>query len=77
MQIIMRTARKIARTVKAAWQVARHHLPKWVAVAFVLCLAIPGPLDELAMLIVIGAMAALKPAMRREMSASIRSAWSA
>lgn len=74
---VRQAARRTGRTIKAAWHAARPHLPRWMVAAFLLCLAVPGPFDELAMMLMIAGMVACKPAMRREMSAAIRSAWSA
>jgi hypothetical protein len=38
--------RRVKRCCVALWRFAR--LPKWLAVLFAACLAIPGPLDEMA-----------------------------
>jgi hypothetical protein len=48
------------------------HLPKWLLVVIAIALAIPGPQDELAVALIIGAWAAFRPAMRDDM----RFAWS-
>jgi hypothetical protein len=45
-------ARRARRIAVAVWRFAR--LPKWLAVTFAVCLAIPGPLDELALALVVG-----------------------
>lgn len=46
------TARRAKRLSVALWRFAR--LPRWLAVAFAACLVIPGPLDEMALALVIG-----------------------
>jgi hypothetical protein len=49
--------------VCAVWRFAK--LPKWLAVLFGVCLAIPGPLDEAAVALVIGLVIAWQLRTRR------------
>jgi len=50
---VLRTAaRRVRRLSCAVWRFAR--LPRWLAVAFAACLVIPGPLDEMALALVVG-----------------------
>jgi hypothetical protein len=41
------TVQRTRRVCTALWRFS--HLPKWVVVAFGICLAIPGPFDEMAL----------------------------
>lgn len=54
-----------------AFRAAKRHCPKWLLALVGIALAIPGPQDELLVLLILAAWAAFKPAMR----ADIRSAW--
>jgi hypothetical protein len=60
----MIAARKVKRALRAA-------LPVWLIAVFTACLVIPGPFDELAMVIVTSALCALQPVR----FARARSAW--
>lgn len=60
----MIAARKATRAMRAA-------LPAWLLAVFAACLVIPGPFDELAMIVVTGALCALQPVR----FARARSAW--
>ncbi len=71
---IARWTRTIARVLHAALTVTRRHVPKWIGVLITVCLFIPGPLDELLVLIVIAVMIAFKPAMRADLVAAVREA---
>jgi hypothetical protein len=49
----MKTAvRRVRRAAAALWRFAR--LPRWLAAVFAACLVIPGPLDEMALVLAIG-----------------------
>ncbi|BCP02494.1 hypothetical protein MINTM018_52630 (plasmid) [Mycobacterium intracellulare] len=52
------------------------HVPKWLAAIITIALLIPGPQDELLVLIIIGVYAAFKPAMRKDFATTTREAWS-
>lgn len=67
--------RRCGRVLHAVIAVSRRHAPKWLAVVLAVALAIPGPVDEMVVLLIIGGMVAFKPAMRADMVASVRSAW--
>ena len=43
----MSTVRRLARVAKALSKLAAKRMPRWAAVLVAVCLAIPGPLDEL------------------------------
>lgn len=55
------------RTLHAAWP----HLPKWIAAAIPIALAIPGPQDELVVALLIAWAAWRRPLLR----AAIREGW--
>lgn len=67
--------RRAFRVLHAIIAVSRRHAPKWLAVVLAVALAIPGPIDELVVLLIIGGMVAFKPVMRADMVASVRTAW--
>lgn len=70
-------ARRARRTAVAVWRFAR--LPKWLAVTFAACLAIPGPLDEMAVVLVVGVVIAWQLRTRRSRARFgryMRVAWS-
>lgn len=69
------TARRLYRTMRAVIAVSRKHLPKWLAGLLAIALAIPGPQDELVVLLIIGVFVAFKPAMRADLSTAIQGAW--
>lgn len=74
----MRTAaRRARRTAVTLWRFAR--LPKWLAAVFAACLVIPGPLDEAALVLVVGGVIAWQlrtRANRVRFSRYMRVAWS-
>ena len=74
----MRTAvRRVRRVAVALWRFAR--LPKWLAAVFGACLVIPGPLDEMALVLVLGAVLAWQlrtRASRARFRRYMRVAWS-
>lgn len=67
---------RIRRTTKGLMAVTRRHVPKWLAAIITIALLIPGPQDELLVLIIIGVYAAFKPAMRKDFATTTREAWS-
>lgn len=72
---IARTSRTLLRTLRAILAVARRHVPAWLSGVLTVCLIIPGPLDELAVLLVITAMIGIKAEMRADLTRSVRIAW--
>lgn len=68
-------AARLGRTAHAIFTVTRRHVPRWVGVVLTACLFIPGPLDELLVLIAIGVLVAVKPVMRRDLILSVAAAW--
>jgi hypothetical protein len=69
------TAGKLMRTAKAVFAVCRRHVPAWMGAVLTVCLFIPGPLDELVVLLAIASMVVFKPAMRADMGLAISQAW--
>lgn len=67
--------RRLWRVLHAVLTVTRRHVPKWIAGVLTVCLFIPGPLDELLVLLVIAVMIAFKPAMRSDLVSATRAAW--
>lgn len=67
--------RRVARTLHAVIAITRRHVPAWLGAALTLALIIPGPIDELLVLIVIAGFAAAKPLMRAELRAGAVTAW--
>lgn len=63
------------RVAKAVWRFAKAHCPKWLMPVLAVCLAIPGPLDELAVLVVVLVPVLRSRDARRELGASVREAW--
>lgn len=63
-------ATRAIRVARAVFTVCRRHVPAWLGVVLTVCLVIPGPIDELLIVVVILVLAAVKPAAR----ADIRSA---
>jgi hypothetical protein len=72
---LARFTRRLIRALHAAITITRRHVPAWLGVALAIALAIPGPIDELIVLIVVAGFAAAKPAMRAELRAGIPAAW--
>lgn len=63
------------RVVYATVRFTRAHAPKWLAPILAVCLAIPGPIDELAVL-VIGLVIILRTSRHRHIYARyVRVAW--
>ena len=72
-------ARRLMRVMRATMGALTRHLhPKVMFVLnviFVACAFIPGPLDELLMAAVVGALVSAMPKLRRDVVASVRIAW--
>lgn len=71
----MSTARRMIAVLHAVFAVTRRHAPKWLVIALGVALAIPGPVDELIVLVMIAVLVAVKPVMRADMAAAVRAAW--
>lgn len=69
--------RRLGRVLHAVIGVARRHAPRWLVIVLNVALAIPGPVDELIVLAIIGVLIAAKPMMRADAVTSIRAAWAA
>jgi hypothetical protein len=74
-EAIATTTRRLIRTGHVTITVTRRHVPAWIAGLLTICLIIPGPVDELLVLLVIAGMAAFKPAMRADFADVIPQAW--
>lgn len=72
---IASNTRRVLRTLHAIIRMTRRHVPKWVAALLTVALLIPGPQDELIVLLVIAGFAAFKPDMRRDIATATREAW--
>lgn len=76
---VVATARRIGRTASAVITASRKHLPRWANIALTIALAlavlIPGPQDELLVLLILGVFAAFKRQMRRDIATAARKAW--
>lgn len=76
-RVALDSIRRAIKVAQAVFTVTKRHVPKWVAGVLTVCLFIPGPLDELLVLVVIAVMIAFKPAMRSDLASGIKSAWNA
>jgi hypothetical protein len=71
------TVRRLIRTAHAILTVTRRHVPAWMGAVLTICLLVPGPVDELLVLLAIAGMAAFKPAMRAEFAQTVPQGWAA
>jgi len=71
---VIALVRKSIRVTRAVLTVTRRHVPAWVGTLLTVCLLIPGPVDELLVLLVIAGYVAFKPAMRADLAGAIRTA---
>lgn len=72
---VLAWTRRVLRTFTAVIAATRRHVPAWLGAALTLALLIPGPIDELLVLVVIAGFAIAKPAMRADIAAAMRSEW--
>ena len=70
-------ARRAGRTGKAVWRFARRYVPRWLVPVLAVCLFIPGPFDEIAVLAVVLVPVLRSAEARRELAATVREAWRA
>ncbi|AXH46833.1 hypothetical protein SEA_ACOLYTE_90 [Mycobacterium phage Acolyte] len=68
-------AMRAHRLVKGMVGVSKRHLPKWMVAIVTIALLIPGPQDELLVLVILGVFAAFKPAMRADIRKTTSEAW--
>lgn len=71
----MRHVRRLWRVTVALWRFAKAHVPKWLLPVLAVCLAIPGPLDELIVLALVLVPVLRSRDARRELAASVTEAW--
>jgi hypothetical protein len=68
---------RIVRAAGAVGRFAKAHSPRWLLPVLAVCLAIPGPLDELIVLAIVLVPVLRSRAARAELAASVRAAWNA
>ena len=71
----MTGVRRVWRVLMALWRFAKRRVPKWLLPILAVCLAIPGPLDELAVLAVVLVSVLRSRQARQELGASVKAAW--
>lgn len=74
-QVTVSTTRKLIRAGHATITVTRRHVPAWVGALLTVALLIPGPIDELLVLLLIAGIAAFKPQMRADFARTVPQAW--
>ena len=67
--------RRAWRVTRALWTFAKRHVPKWLLPILAVCLAIPGPLDELIVLGLVLIPVLRSRDTRRDLAASVTEAW--
>jgi hypothetical protein len=72
-----RTVRRMGRVLAALWRFAKAHMPRWLLPVLAVCLFIPGPVDEFAVLAVVLVPVLRSRAARGELATAVRTAWSA
>ena len=70
-----RAVRRAWRVTVALWRFARAHTPKWLLPVLAVCVFVPGPFDELAVLAVVLVPVLRSRAARTELAAAVRAAW--
>lgn len=71
----MNALRRAWRVTIAVWRFARAHSPKWLLPVLAVCVFIPGPFDELAVIAVVAWPVLRSPAARAELASAVRVAW--
>ncbi|HLH59201.1 MAG TPA: nucleoside hydrolase [Streptosporangiaceae bacterium] len=66
---------RLARVARAVWRFAKSHVPRWMLPVLAVCLFIPGPFDELAVLAVVAIPVLRSRAARAELAESVAAAW--
>ena len=70
-----RFAARSWRVMLAVWRFAKARVPRWLLPVLAVCLAVPGPFDELAVLAVVLVPVLRSRVARRELADSVRGAW--
>ena len=70
-----RFAARSWRVMLAVWRFAKARVPRWLLPVFAVALLIPGPLDEIAVLMVVLVPVLRSRVARRELADSVRGAW--
>lgn len=70
-----RAALRCWRVLAAVWRFAKARCPKWLVPVLAVCLVIPGPFDELAVLAVVAVPVLRSRQAREELAAMVREAW--
>lgn len=76
-RLALNNVRRVLAVGRSIFTVTRRHVPRWIAGLLTVCLFIPGPLDEILVLLVIAVMVAFKPVMRADLASGIKEAWGA
>ena len=71
----MRAAARSWRVAMAVWRFAKAHCPKWLLPVLAACLLIPGPLDEVTVLVVVLVPVLRSREARSELGAAVSEAW--
>jgi hypothetical protein len=66
---------RMLRLAAAIWRFARSHSPKWLVPVLAVCVFIPGPFDELAVIAVVLVPVIRSREARRELSTAVSNAW--
>ncbi len=74
-RIARTTATRTRRVTASIWRYAKAHLPKWLLGVLAACLVIPGPLDEIAVLLVLAAIILRSRRNRLVFARYMRTAW--
>ncbi len=74
---VVSITRQLIRAMHATITVTRRHVPACVGALLTVALLIPGPIDELLVLLLVAGFAAFKPEMRADFAQSVPAAWKA
>ena len=67
--------RNTLRALHAVITVTKRHVPAWVGALLTVALLIPGPVDELLVLLLVAGFACFKPEMRADFRRAVPLAW--
>lgn len=66
---------RTVRLLTATWRFALAHVPKWLLGALAVCALVPGPFDEILILLVLTALVVSSCRRRNLFSRYMRTAW--
>ena len=75
MSAVVRFAGRLLRVARAVWRFARAHSPRWLLPVLAVCVFVPGPFDELAVLAVVLVPVLRSREARRELGSAVAGAW--